>query len=188
MQRNCEDLKTGLNIQTYQCHHQEVDAVLFFIVHALRKLGYDDTVIIDAEETDVITLSSFVANKENELFGIRRKKSTFNYQKLCSPELATIIVQLHVLTGCHATSGFFGRGKKVIMRNLMKSLETANFYLKDFGKNLTMDKDVYENIFMFIVRFVYNDKKSLNLAESRSLAWKKMKKKSTRRLPLMKIR
>ena len=70
----------------------------------------------------------------------------------------------------------------------MKLLETANFYLKDFGKNLTMDKDVYENIFMFIVRFVYNDKKSLNLAESRSLAWKKMKKKSTRRLPLMKIR
>ena len=44
-----------------------------------------------------------------------------------------------------------------------------------------MDKDVYENIIMFIIRFVYNDKKSLNLAESRSLVWK-MKKKSTRSL------
>ena len=64
----------------------------------------------------------------------------------------------------------------------MKSLETANFYLNDFGKNLTMDKDVYENIIMFIIRFVYNDKKSLNLAESRSLVWKKLKNKSTRRL------
>ena len=46
-----------------------------------------------------------------------------------------------------------------------------------------MDKDVYENIIMFIIRFVYNDKKSLNLAESHSLAWKKKKKKSTQRLP-----
>ena len=64
----------------------------------------------------------------------------------------------------------------------MKSLEIGNFYLKDFGKNLTMDKDIYENIIMFIIRFVYNYKKSLNLAESRSLVWKKMKNKSTRSL------
>ena len=94
----------------------KADTILFFIVHALRKTGYDDTIIIDAEETDVIALSSFVANKENELLGIRRKKSSYNCQKLCSPELTTIIVQLHVLTGCDVTSGFLGRGKKVIMR------------------------------------------------------------------------
>ena len=117
---------------------------MFSIVHALRKTGYDDTIIIDAEDTDVIALSSFVANKENGLLSIRRKKSTYNCQKLCFPELPTIIVQLHVHTGCDATSSFFGRGKKVIMTNVMKSLETANFYLNDFGKNLTMDKDVYE--------------------------------------------
>ena len=173
MQGNCEDLKTGLNISNYECHHQEADTIFFFIVHALRKTGYDDTIVIDAEDADVIALSSFVANKENGLLGIRRKKLTYICQKLCYPKLPTIIVQLHVLTGCDATSGFFGRGKKVIMRNVMKLLETANFYLKDFGKNLTMDKDVYENIIMLIIRFVYNDKKSLNLAESRSIAWKK---------------
>ena len=146
-------------------------------------LSHYQRIIIDAEDTDVITLRLFVANKENELVGIRRKKSTYNCHKLCSPELVTIIVQLHVLTGCDATSGFFARGKKVIMTNVMKSLETVTFYLKDFGENLTMDKDVYKNIIMFIIRFVYIDKKSLYLAESRFLAWTKMKKKSTRRLP-----
>ena len=67
-----------------------------------------------------------VKGERNQLITVR------NY---VPPELATIIVQLHVLTGCDATSGFFGRGKKVIMRNVMQSLETANVYLKDFGKN-----------------------------------------------------
>ena len=63
---------------------------MFFIVLALRKTGYDDTVINDAEDTDVIALSSFIVNKENGLLGIRRKKSAYNCQRLCSPELATI--------------------------------------------------------------------------------------------------
>ena len=101
--------KTGLNISTFECHHQEADTILFFIVHALRKTGYDETIIIDAEDTEVIALSWFVANKGNGLLGIKSKKSTYNCQKLCSPELATIIAQLHILTGCDATSSFFGR-------------------------------------------------------------------------------
>ena len=83
---------------------------MFFIIHALRKTGCDETIIIDAENTEVIALSWFVANKENRLLGIKSKKSTYNCQKLCSPELATIIVQLHVLTGSDTTSSFFGRG------------------------------------------------------------------------------
>ena len=85
VQRNCEDLKKGLNIPTYECHHQEVDTILLFIVPTVRKTGYDDTITIDAEVTDIIALSSFVANKENRLLGKRRKKSTYNCLKLCSP-------------------------------------------------------------------------------------------------------
>ena len=62
--------------------------------------------IIDAEDTDVIVLSSLVSQIESGVLGIRRKKSSFYCNKLCSPELQPIIVQLHVLTGLDSTSGF----------------------------------------------------------------------------------
>ena len=54
IQRNCEDLKTGINIPSYECYHQETDTILFYIIHAIRQTGYYNTIIIDAEDTDVI--------------------------------------------------------------------------------------------------------------------------------------
>ena len=31
IQRNCEDLKTGINIPSYECYHQEADTILFLL-------------------------------------------------------------------------------------------------------------------------------------------------------------
>ena len=102
---------------------------------------------------------------------------------MCSPELASIIVQLHVLTGSDSTLGFFGRGKKAVVKNVLKNIEDAKLLLDDLGKSLTMPEAVYKKIILFVLRFVYNHKKSLNIAESHSLVWRRMKKKSTQRLP-----
>ena len=92
IQRNCEDLKTGINILSYECYHQEVDTILFYIIHAIRQTGNHNTIIIDAEDTDVIVLSSLVSHMESGVLGIRRKKSSFYCNKLRSPELASLIV------------------------------------------------------------------------------------------------
>ena len=70
--------------------------------------------MIDVEDTDVIVLSSLVSHIESGVLGIRRKKASFYCNKLCSSELASIIVQLHVLTGSSST-GFFRRGKKAVV-------------------------------------------------------------------------
>ena len=52
VQRNCEDLKTGTKLPSYECNHQEADTIMFFIIHALRQVGNDSTIVIDAEDTD----------------------------------------------------------------------------------------------------------------------------------------
>ena len=65
-----------------------------FIIHSIRQTGSHNAIIIDAEDTDVIVLSSLVSHIESGVLGIRRKKSSFSfyYNKLCSPELSSIIV------------------------------------------------------------------------------------------------
>ena len=135
IQRNCEDLKTGINIPSYECYHQEADTILFCMIHAIRQRGNHNTIIIDAEDTDVIVLSSSVSHIESGVLGIRRKKSSFYCNKLCSPELASIIVQLHVLTGSDPTSSFFGRGKNVVVKNVLKNIEDAKLFLDDLAKS-----------------------------------------------------
>ena len=81
VQRNCEDLKTGTKLPSYECNHQEADTIMFFIIHALRQVGNDSTIVIDAEDTDVIALSYFASHQENGVLGIRRKKSIFDCNK-----------------------------------------------------------------------------------------------------------
>ena len=83
---------------------------------------------------------------------------------MCSPELVSIIVQSHVLSGSGSKSGFFGRGKNAVVKNVLKNIEDAKLLLDDLGKSLTMPEAVYKKIILFVLRYVYNDKKSLNIA------------------------
>ena len=70
IQRNCEDLKTGINIPSYECYHQEADRILFYIIHAIRQRGNHNTIIIDAEDMDVIILTSLVSHIKSAVLDI----------------------------------------------------------------------------------------------------------------------
>ena len=70
IQQNCEDLKTGINIPSYECYHQEADRILFYIIHAIRQRGNHNTIIIDAEDMDVIILTSLVSHIKSAVLGI----------------------------------------------------------------------------------------------------------------------
>ena len=74
--------------------------------------------------------------------GIRKKKSTFNCKQLCGPDLALVIIQIHVLTGADVTSGFFGKGKKAVINRALKNIEDTQKLLADLGKSLVLRKEV----------------------------------------------
>ena len=44
-------------MEEYECNHIEADTILFFKYLQIRKLGIMGTVVIEAEDTDVIILS-----------------------------------------------------------------------------------------------------------------------------------
>ena len=70
------------------------------------------------------------------------------------PELASIIVLLHVLTSSNSTLGFFGRVKNAVVKNVLKNIEDTKLLLDDLGKSLTMPKAVYKKIILFVLRYV----------------------------------
>ena len=74
------------------------------------------------------------------------------------------------------------RGKNALINQALKNIEDIQNLLADLGKSLVLREEVYRNVVMFVMRYVYNDKKSNNLADSRSLIWKRMRKKTTQRL------
>ena len=49
-----------------------------------------------------------------------------------------------------------------------------------------MPEAVYKKIVLFVLRYVYNDKKSLNIAESYFLMWRRMNKNQLKDFPLIK--
>ena len=59
IQWECENLQTGSKMADFTCNHQEANAIIFFISHILRKHGFLNTVVIDAEDADVIALSAY---------------------------------------------------------------------------------------------------------------------------------
>ena len=164
VQRECENLQTGSKMADFICNHQEADTIIFFIS---RKHGFFNTIVIDAEDTDVIALSAYVAREHDPKLDIRKKKSTFECFSLCSADLASILVKIHVLRGADTTSGFFGRRKKAVIKNVCKNIDEAKELLKNFGKSLTMTEDCFKSVTFFVIRFIYNDRKSSSLAESR---------------------
>ena len=76
VQRECENLQTGSKMADFICNHQEADTIIFFISHIFisRKHGLLNTIVIDAEDTNVIALSAYVAREHNPKLGIQKKR------------------------------------------------------------------------------------------------------------------
>jgi len=110
VQRHCEDLKSKSSYTSFICQHQEADTIMLYIVNAMRGSGDANVIIIDAEDTDVLVLSSYVSNRQEGILGFKRKISGFDSRKLCSKEFSSIIVKVYELLGSDSLSAFFERG------------------------------------------------------------------------------
>ena len=136
---------------------------MLFVHSKLREFGETCPVLIDSEDTDVVVLCAYVASIGGEL-SIKRKKAIINCKELCPKEMAKIVVPLHVVTGCDATSSFFGIVKRTIWKRVQNN--------KELLANLSQD-----NLDTFVIKYIYNGKSSTCLAEMRAKKWKRLKSK-----------
>ena len=102
---------------------------------------------------------------------LKCKKSTIDCKQLCSREMAKIVVPLHVVTGCDKTSSFSGIGERTVWKRVKKSVAARQLL-----SNLTQ-----ESLHKFIIRYIYNDKRSNTLGEMRAKSMKTKKAKSIAR-------
>ena len=179
VQKACEDLQTKESLSHFQCHHFEADSIIFFICSQLRMLNRTETIIIDAEDTGVVTLAANVSHELPGIMGIYHKKNIFDCKKLCTSEIADIIVQFHAITGADCVSGFFGHGKKSVYKSMIPN-KTDTLILRVVDE-LPASPEIIQCMTDFTIKTVYNDKLSKSLADSRGLKWKILKKKSTQR-------
>ena len=94
--------------------------------------------------------------------------------------MAHVIVQLHVLTGCDHNCGFYGHGKKAVIKKVMKSSE-ARVLLHECSDTLPIPAHVLKNLNTFVIKYIYGSKE-LGCAETQATEREKMKKKSMQRL------
>ena len=184
----CLDLSSdGGNerLEEFECQQTEADTILLYIYSQLRKSGIMDTVVLDAEDTDVVVLSAYVAHKLNGVLGIkssRQNKYIYDCKQLCTEEEYQSVIPLHIFTGSDAATAFFGHGKRTVCESVMKSAE-ARTQLESLGTSLPVSQITIDNMVHFTIKYVYRDKVSNSLGEARSSKWRKMKRKSTLRIP-----
>ncbi len=73
------------------------------------------------------------------------KGHLLNCHVMRSPELASVLVQLHAFTGADAISGFFGQGKFSVLKKARKTPEFASL-ISDLGLQVEPCPDVMEKL------------------------------------------
>ena len=72
-EERCCDMSTDKVLCELPCLHMKADTIPLFIYSQLRKSGVSDAVVIDAEDTDVVVLASYVAHQIEGPLGLKRK-------------------------------------------------------------------------------------------------------------------
>ena len=97
------------------CSQSEADTIMLSIYsHARAYSGIDNQVVIDTEDTDIYVQSAYVAQELPELKLYRSSKDNnfIDCKALRSSEMAEVVIQLHVLTGCDSISAITLRETK----------------------------------------------------------------------------
>ena len=176
------NLTTGSNENEFVFSHTEADTMLISAYAKLRdSCNYNGAVIIDSEDTDVYVQAAFVSHVLPGNLYLKHKRSLFNCAEMLPDEISNFVVPFHIITGCDHTSGFFGRGKKSLFEKLKKDRQ-AQELLEKVGDKLTLEDSVRLNMKIFVLWKMYGERTD-SCAKARASKWKKMKKKSTTRLP-----
>ena len=148
----------------------------------LRSNVFTTPVIVDSEDTDVYVLAAFVSHDiQGELY-IKRKRALISCRNMLEPEIAQVIIAAHIITGSDHTSGFYGHGKKSVMKKLFGDPE-ARELLVNVGKCLSLESNTKREMKTFVLTKIYGESIGLSCGQARASKWRKQKKKSTATLP-----
>ena len=85
--------------------------------------------------------------------------------------MAHVIIQLHVIIGCDHNCGFYGHGKKAVIKKVMKTSE-AIVLSYESGDALSSPSHVLNNFKTFLIKYIHGSKE-LGCAETRATQWEK---------------
>lgn len=173
VQNKCWNVSHGKNdrLIDFECNQIEADTIMFFIYSRIRARGCMDTVVIHVEDTDVLTLASYVSNKEIGNLIIKRKGDFFDAKQIFRD--GQFMPQFHVFSGCDTVSGFFGQTKKLFSIAPRKVILLTNYAdLETLWKLVTICVRKWKSS----LYHAYGDNSSTTMAIGCSQKWKKMKK------------
>ena len=139
----------------------------------------DVVLTIDSADTDVVCIAAYFAHTTEISVFLYKKGKLHDCRKLCSLEVANIIIPFHAYTGADAVSGFFGHSKATTFKRLGENIGLLN----KLGKEVDITDEIRKDLELFTISVIYNDKTSKSLNEARANKWRKMKKKGILTLP-----
>jgi len=148
----------------------------------LRSKNYAGTVVIDSEDTDVYVQAAYVSQQLEGNFLLKRKQALINCKAMLPQEVAEVIIPLHVISGSYHTSGFYGHGKKPLMKKVMNDPESREL-LKNVGDSLELVNETKADMKAFVISKIYGQNEDVTCGQARASKWHKLKKKSMIRLP-----
>ena len=155
---------------------------MFYHARKLDRRADISSIVIDAEDRDVVVISSYASFQFEKDLLLYRKKKFVMCKGLCPPEMSSVIIPLHSMTGADAVSGFYGRSKKAIYEKVRRSTE-AQLLISNLGKHVVLSQPDIKKCSTFLVKSIYDDKSSHIIAEARAKMWRGTKNKTTLRLP-----
>ena len=86
---------------------------------------------IDSADADIICIAAYFAHTTEIPVFLYKKGNLYECRKLCSLEVANIIIPFHSYTGADAVSGFFGHPKATTFKRLGENMGLLSKLGKD---------------------------------------------------------
>ena len=131
------------NVPELCSDHEEADTRM--LLHAAH--AHHDTVVIKSPDTDVALLclshcTKMTCQRLCFATGVRSKQRLLDITAMrgkLSDKLCNVLPQIHSLTGCDSTSGFFGKGKKKLYSLVKTNEEYLDKIASSLGQTFTPD-------------------------------------------------
>ena len=150
----------------------------------------DKPVVLDFEDIDVWMMSSYNCHlSQQQMYMYKKKPGETTLYYSCQAlfpdkDLSSAALGVYAFTGADTVEAFFGCGK-VGVWNRINKLKDSNMRaaMQDLGMNTLAAEKLLHQLEKFVVRIVYNDPVSQNLASARARKWRQSEKDDSARLP-----
>ena len=86
----------------------------------------------------VAVVAAKVAHKISKKLFLYRRGHNYDSKSLCSPEVASVVLPLHALTGADAVSGFYGHSKKTLFNGMVNNGQQSLQLISDLGREYSV--------------------------------------------------